>query len=235
MPHLVADCPICKSRKITLDVLSHNEAGTGLADWQIRYQISALCQECLRSTTWLIELNDYALGNMVTQQAYWKAQVPIGGAFRNLGFQNLADFAAVSPPEHLDADIAKVFDEAAKCVAVQCYNAASAMFRLCLDLSTKRLLPAEGDVGPQPNRDQRNRLYDRLNWLFEIGKLPPDLKDLADTIRLHGNDGAHDGTCSEADAADLLEFTLALLERAFTLPARVELARARAIERRTQL
>jgi hypothetical protein len=47
-----------------------------------------------------------------------------------------------------------------------------------------------------------------------------------------GNDGAHAGTLTKADAVDLLDFTFELLERLYTERKRLELAAVRREERR---
>jgi hypothetical protein len=73
----------------------------------------------------------------------------------------------------------------------------------------------------------------RLPWLFENGKLPEDLRDLVAAIREDGNDGAHQGTLTKVEAEDLLDFTTALLERMFTEPMRLQIAKERREKRRS--
>ena len=51
------------------------------------------------------------------------------------------------------------------------------MLRLCIDLATKPMLPAEEVEGL--NRKTRRDLGSRLPWLFDNGLLPNDLRDLA--------------------------------------------------------
>ena len=46
------------------------------------------------------------------------------------------------------------------------------------------------------------------------------------------NDGAHEGTLSKEDAYELLDFTTALLERMYTEPERLRLAKERRDARR---
>jgi hypothetical protein len=72
----------------------------------------------------------------------------------------------------------------------------------------------------------------RLQWLFETGVLPSDLQDLAACVREDGNDGAHQGNLSRQDVEDIMDFSVALLERLFTEPRRIELAKTRREERR---
>jgi hypothetical protein len=103
------------------------------------------------------------------------------------------------------------------------------MFRLVIDLSTKSLLPPAEEP---PNAKIRRSLGLRLEWMFDNGRLPSDLRELADCIKEDGNDGAHDGSLSKNEALDLRDFTFSLLERLYTIPKRVELAAARRNERR---
>ena len=113
-----------------------------------------------------------------------------------------------------------------------CFNAAGAMFRLVLDLTSKILLPEPEADEHQPNAQQRNILYFRLSWLFDTGKLPTDLRTIADCVRQDGNDAAHDGSLAKMDAEDLLDFTSAMLSRVFSEPARIAAAEARRKARR---
>lgn len=143
----------------------------------------------------------------------------------------LRDNDPAAPPDMVPDNVASVFREGAASYAGACYNAAGAMFRLCLDMVTKSLLPAD-DTPPNPNSRQRKVLYDRLAWLFETGRIPQDLREIADCVRDDGNDGAHDGTLTKEDSEDLLDFTVALLERVYTEPGRLAEAARRRIARR---
>lgn len=69
-------------------------------------------------------------------------------------------------------------------------------------------------------------------WLFETGRLPDSLKDLSSCIKEDGNDGAHAGNLKKSDADDLLDFTSVLLERIYTEPERLRLAKERRDARR---
>jgi hypothetical protein len=146
------------------------------------------------------------------------------------GFINIKDQATVAPPEHVPPDIANVFREAATCLRVECWNAAGTMFRLCVDLATRPMLPNEDVEGL--NAKTKRDLGLRLPWLFANNKLPASLRDLSKAIREDGNDGAHQGTLTKEDAEDLLDFTVALLERIYTEPKKLELAEQRREQRR---
>ena len=114
-------------------------------------------------------------------------------------------------------------------MAIGCNNAAATMFRLCLDIATQNLLPEQAEE--LANRVRRS-LGLRLPWLFENGVLPEALRDLSTCIKDDGNDGAHEGTLSTEDTADILDFTYILLERIYTEPKRLEEAANRRIVRR---
>lgn len=231
-PYLVTDCPRCGANRITFDTIAHNKIGSGYVDWQARFEVPAVCRECMKTTVWIVEVNNINWAGPINGADLWRSDINLAGGIDIDGYVSLKDAAGLSAPEFVPAEIKAIFDEAATCNAVGCSNASAAMSRLCLDTVTKRLLPSDGATGPLPNAAQRNRLFDRLDWLFSQGTLPPDLRELADTIRQHGNDGAHDGNCEQIDAEDLLDFTSSVLERIYTLPERVRLARQRSIDRR---
>lgn len=146
------------------------------------------------------------------------------------GQPGLKDLASQEPPDHVPEDVARAFREAATCMAVECWNAAGAMFRATIDLATRAMLPKEDREGL--NKKVRRDLGLRLPWLFENDLLPRDLESLSACIREDGNDGVHTALLEKADAEDLLDFTVELLERIYTEAARLELARERRVKRR---
>lgn len=94
------------------------------------------------------------------------------------------------------------------------------------------MLPDQDDDGL--NRTIRRSLGLRLAWLLDHGHLPEALRELSAAVKEDGNDGAHAGTLNKVDAEDLLDFTVALLERMYTEPARLRLAKQRREERRAK-
>jgi hypothetical protein len=160
-------------------------------------------------------------------------QKSLNDLFSIKGHVSLRDHVNVRPPEFLPEEIKKTFIEGAACFTIQCYNAAATMFRLCIDLVTRPLLPdSSDDTIKQPNHRQSRDLGPRLQWLFEHNRLDPSLKELASCIREDGNDGAHVGNLTKDDAADILDFTTRLLERLVTEPERLKQAEARRLARR---
>ena len=82
---------------------------------------------------------------------------------------SLKDSSSFEPPEHIPKQIKDAFTEGATCFAVGCPNAAATMFRLCVDIATRSLLPKEDIEGI--DRKTRRDLGLRLPWLFRSGRL----------------------------------------------------------------
>jgi len=229
MSELVANCPRCGSRHITFDVAAakpyRQEYG-----WQFWYEAFGVCRHCGRTAIFV--LSESVDGDY--EHVHKVGLLGVEGALNNYvnveGYISPKDQASVAPPEHIPENIEPVFKEGATCLAVGCYNAAGTMFRLCVDLATRAMLPGEETKGL--NAKVRRDLGLRLPWLFENGYLPKALEELSTCIKEDGNDGAHAGTLDESDAGDLLDFTTALLERIYTEPERLRLAKERRDARR---
>jgi len=146
------------------------------------------------------------------------------------GYISLKDTAISKPPEYIPDNLDRVFREGAACMAIGCFNAAGTMFRLCIDLTTRAMLP-EGEVEGLNSTVRRN-LGLRLPWLFENRILPETLRELSSCVKDDGNDGAHEGTLTKEEAEDLLDFTYVFLERIYTEPKRLQLAKERREARR---
>jgi hypothetical protein len=167
---------------------------------------------------------------IIRQNGLAKVNGAVNGLVRIESFVSLKDRVETAPPEHLPKEIQSVFSEGATCSAVGCFNAAGTMFRLCVDLATRAMLPeADGDG---LNSKVRRNLGLRLPWLFDRNLLPEALRELSSCIKEDGNDGAHEGSLQKEDAEDLLDFTTALLERLYTEPERLRLAKERREARR---
>lgn len=221
MIELLLDCPRCYAKHTTFSVLGvNNPSGNG------RYELFCKCRNCHRSVIFQTDLYAQAI-NAINQNK----NANITKEMINTSVVCIRPGKQVLPPEHLPEDIGINFNEGAECYSIGCHNAAATMFRLCLDKATKSFLP---DDTTNPNAAIRRSLGLRMNWLFDNGHLPVSLKDLAECIKDDGNDGAHDGILSKADVDDLIDFTITLLERLYTEPKKLELAKQRRIERRQQ-
>ena len=231
MAELVANCPRCASRHITFDITAA-KAYRIEHGWQYWYEAFGICRNCGRTTIFILSESVDGDYEYVHKTGLVKIEKALNNFVNIKGHISLKDSASVPPPEFLPKEIDAVFQEGATCLAVGCCNAAGTMFRLCVDLATRSMLPPE-EV-PGLNAKVRRDLGLRLPWLFETGRLPDFLKDLSSCIKEDGNDGAHAGTLTEADADDLLDFTSVLLERIYTEPERLRLAKERRDARRTQ-
>jgi len=201
--------------------------------WQQWYEAFCVCRNCLRSAVFVLADREIGSKDIINKVGGLSklSGVTAGNLVQVEHFISLKDSAPIEPPEHLPKDILAAFNEGARCLAVGCFNAAATMFRLCIDLATRSMLPDADQDGL--NAKIRRSLGLRLQWLFAQGLLPTGLQELSSSIKEDGNDGAHVGSLSKADAEDILDFTVALLERLYTEPARLQIAKARREARRT--
>lgn len=225
-------CPRCDASEITFEVLSAvsiQNASHGSS----QYELSCKCRRCQRLSIFAVVQQNNRLGEVLDNpNAIVSYQSGLNSAFEVLGHLSLRDEATIEPPSYMPERVTNAFREGATCLKVQCFNASGAMFRLAVDLATKDLLPEGDGATGGPNRQQRNNLHDRISYLFDTSRLPIDLRDLAACIKDDGNDGAHDGTLTKADAEDLLDFATELFRRMFTEPERIRLAKDRRDQRR---
>jgi len=230
MALLNAECPRCGTKHVTFDVSAQKSRGIVRAGWVERFELFCVCRHCHTSSIFIVDNTNYETVNKwgdprgaVGYDGY------LNDYFSVIGYINLKDHNREPAPEHVPEQLEQMYTEGGTCVAVGCWNAAGAMFRLVVDMATKSLLPPEGQ---DPNAKIRRSLGLRLEWLFANGKLPLELQELAECIKEDGNDGAHDGSLTKNEALDLRDFTFSLLERLYTAPKRLELAAERRRERR---
>ncbi len=232
MAELVADCPRCSSKHITFDVDSakifRQEHG-----WQNWYEAFSTCRNCERSTIFVLAERVGTDYKQVHRTGLLKMTAALNNYTDVRGFVSHKDKSTVAPPQFIPEEIEAVFLEGATCLAVGCFNAAGTMFRLCVDLATKGMLPSDDDTQGLTWKVRRD-LGLRLPWLFNAGLVPESLRELSTCIKEDGNDGAHAGSLTSDDANDLLDFTSMLLERLYTEPERLRQASQRRSERRSQ-
>ena len=230
MSQLIANCPRCNAQRMRFDVLRSVVIET-YHNWQSHWEAFCFCGSCSKTTIFCLK----QLESVYTGVLHAPNDLSgVNGVLNNYvaikGFISAKDKAATPPPEHLPAIVLSAFNEGARCMTVSCMNAAGTMFRLCIDLATRTMLPEGTDNGL--NYRTRRDLGLRLPWLFDNGVLPEALRELSTCIKEDGNDGAHQGTLTEEDAQDLLDFTEALLTRIYTEPERLRLAKERREQRR---
>lgn len=230
MSELVADCPRCSAKSITFDLMQENYIRTAHG-WQNWYETFCICRHCRKATIFILSEDSTKIGVVIKEKGLANIPGAVNDFMRREGYVNIRNLAAVSPPDHLPENINAAFNEGAACMSIHCFNASGTMFRLCIDLATRPMLPESNSDGL--NNNIRRSLGLRLIWLFDNNKLPESLKELASCIKEDGNDGAHAGTLTKEDAEDQLDFTSVLLERLYTEPEKLKLAEKRRQERRS--
>lgn len=235
MASLVADCPRCAAQRTTFDICGEPISAGARYDWQHWFEVFAVCRHCLRATIFLLSEKSLEVSRRGGADLI-KGDLNLNKFFDVQDYISLKNEAAQNPPEHVPEDVAKAFGEAATCMSTQCWNAAGAMFRAAMDIATRSMLPEPPKDGEKDadglNWRARRDLGLRLPWLFANGRLPPDLERLSRCVREDANDGVHSALLTKADAEDLLDFTVAILERIYTEPKRLELAEKRREDRR---
>ena len=229
MAELVANCPRCGSAKMTFDLTQTHLLGMEYG-WQHICEAFSVCRNCNRSTVFVLEQSEIEANQIIEKKGLLALPGSLNRYFRVKRYIGLRDTSKVSPPEHVPRDIEAAFREGATCLVTECPNAAATMFRLCLDLATRPLLPEQNINGL--NATVRRNLGLRLAWLLDNNLLPGALRELSVAVKDDGNDGAHAGTLSMEDAEDIADFTVVLLERMFTEPKRIQLAEERRKQRR---
>jgi hypothetical protein len=230
MATLVNNCPRCGTRHVTFDVMSsvptYIEYG-----WQYRLEVFLNCRRCHRPSVAEIIQRESNITSVIREKGIEKLEADLSDYFNFERWIDISVTASKPCPADVPSEIQLVFVEGTRCLAVGCYNASSAMFRLCLDLATKERLPVDGAENG-PSKHERRNLAPRLRWLFSNGLLPADLADLSSAVKENGDDGAHEGCLSEHDAEDIYDFAYQLLDRLYSQPARLAAARQRREERR---
>lgn len=248
---LVYNCNFCNSHNIRLDVLKTTMNTYHTFYNQIYYwQAFCQCSNCKNGMILHLEPDKTKIDNDIILKHQEKREITLMLDLCSLSYTNINDHVyikgLITPPLkqqnicplYVPEDIKNIYDEATKCLSMDCFVASGSMFRLCLDLVTKDLLEKwleeHQTTEQQPNKEQRNKLANRIDFLIDQDKIPKRLKELAHCIRHDGNDSAHDGNTGEDEALDCLDFTEALLTEIYTLPAQINEANRRRNERRAK-
>ena len=120
-----------------------------------------------------------------------------------------------SIPDEIPEIIGTDFKEALRCQFVNAHRATATMCRRALQSSCQDL-GADGD-----------RLVDQIDDLAQKGSITRALQDMAHTVRLIGNVGAHpdeDGLedVGPDDASDLIEFSLEFYNHVYVMPEKLK-------------
>jgi hypothetical protein len=234
MAEFVADCPRCRAKRSTLDVYSSLVIASKY-NWKHYLEIACVCRTCAKYSIMMVSRKstsgfENVFGSVGTRNLLVQYRGSINDIVEFEDVITLKDIEIEPPPDHLPQNIRNAVLEANRCLSSACWNASAAMYRLALDLATKSLLPANGEPKPHVRRS----LGLRLAWLFQNKMLSTELESLANCLKEDGNDGAHDGTLGSVDAEDIKDFTYLLLDRLYSEPARLAIAKERRLTRRNE-
>ncbi len=226
MTEFVADCPRCTARRVTFDLPVDTplpSESLGPCEWEA----FCVCRACKRASVFLFVEGDASVAarksaRLGGRKTLLPARPTVATSDERYHLRPVtpADLAAAPPPEQLPALVDQAFREAAKCAAVNCHNAAGAMFRLCLDLAAK------------DHNATGNTLFERLQSLCDEKQFAPGLQDLATAVCQDGNNGAHDGTLDRESVEDMAAFADRFLTQLYTEPARLAAAQKRREKRK---
>lgn len=232
------DCPSCAAKQSTFDV--NGFSPKPIIPHFVVWTLFSTCRLCSNSCNITATINtdtfNYLSSHFIDikkRQNFIISQLQSNSGLMECfsAFNYYPILPSTLPaPEHIPNEVETIFLEATKCFSLGCYNAAGAMFRLSLDITTKHLLYINQHLNPSSN-DNRS-IHNRLTWIFNNNVLPKGLEDLSRCIKDDGNDAAHDGNLGKVEAEDLLDFTYELLENVYTQPERIRIAKERRLERR---
>ena len=210
---IVEECPRCGTKKITFEVKFVNYLDNGNRSQDI--ELMCVCRSCHRGTIFNASTD---LSNIRTQIAIaMENETSIDNLLSIKGFVISRRRTVPDPPKYTPEHIVSSYKEGANCLSISCWNAACAMFRKCLDLSTREYI-TDVKINGKP-------LGVRLDHLFSTGKMDPELKDLVGCIKDDGNFGVHEGELTERQALDLVRFLDIFLDQTYTIPEKVRAAK----------
>lgn len=203
---LEATCPHCHLENAAFDLLAE-KPHSPTTPAPPKFTVVFSCRRCFG-----------AVGLTVTMTARTSTIVQGQGDF-HVHASRFGRVGAIYPcapeatePEHISESVSRCYKQAIDNRNRANVDAAGVMFRKCLDLATKEL-----DV-----ELAGKALAQRIDVLHREGKLTDALKDWAHSVRLDGNDAAHEpDELSKPELAQLAAFTEVFLQYAFTLPAQV--------------
>lgn len=133
MTHMVLDCPHCRSRKITLDVVGETrlrKIGEESVDY---WNLFLTCRQCTNGVVAVLENQD---GNPVSPTL--ENRDPQDRGF--ILIRTFPEQTRLSAPEHVSEPIANDFEEAVDNLNSGNYTSAGIMFRRVLQRSTTALI-----------------------------------------------------------------------------------------------
>ncbi|MGR9150876.1 DUF4145 domain-containing protein [Rhizobium leguminosarum] len=208
------DCVRCGTRSVQLSAIGYSHHGDG------KWEIAFACNNCSQ-----ISIYRVTSGMNLPQNNNLNFDARNGVFCEQEAILNVAKAPILDPA--IPGNIAAIFDQAAKCRRLEMPDAAGAMFRKTIDISTKAVFAIDPRLA---DKKPAEALRVRIKALGQFKVLEEDIVELADVVAVDGNDAAHDVdpyTPEEAEALE--ELTVDLLDRIFVRPARIAAVRAKQI------
>lgn len=218
MSILVKNCPRCGAQEMTFTVMgqtctNYQKDPTAFSSPLVTVELFCICRGCEKSVVFVATFYEDTDRKYSQNKNLVHYDGKINDVIGSCRYIYLRDFKNHTLPDDLPNNIKKILEEALICLDLKCWNASGAMFRLCLDLATKKTL---SDANESAIKD----LSPRINKTIELKNLSADYHDLLHNIRLDGNDAAHDGTLTQ-EVYDLKDLTFQYLEDFYTRPAQL--------------
>lgn len=226
---LKADCPYCSTRDQAFTSVGGYVQREGRAHVNALETILFRCNGCGWPTAITIELEAKQLLRT------WDS----GIQFTPTTDQDFMRVVGMTPdrpkhaqaPEYSPTVVAGPYEQGCRALQREDWDIAGLGLRKSLDIATKKLIQ---DAKP-PNLDEalKLNLMKRIDWLHSAGKLTADLKEWAHTIRMDGNEAAHEEEpFNGITALELRHFTEVFLLYVFTMPGMIAARRARQAEQK---
>lgn len=228
MNQIVYDCPYCKSKNMTFDIIVDNYDHEYQEAYARKYDSSAI-EPDPEALFYSMTVRYYALCQC--RESKCQQTVPFilerqASEIKIIDILRTPANLSYKCPEYVPKNIEDKFNEAAQCYAYHCFIASAAMLRLCIEITTKDLLI--------DNKDKEQKLHKRIEILCNQGLIRQRLKEFATEIRFEGNDAVHDGCIDQDNLEATFEFTIFLLQELYTDKKEMELVKERRAQRKKQ-
>ncbi|CAI3950104.1 unnamed protein product [Commensalibacter communis] len=228
MSQVVHDCPYCKSKNMTFDIIVNSYDQEYQQAYGRKYD-SSVIEPDPEALFYSMTVRYYALGQCRKSECQQTVPFVLECQASEINIIDILRPPMNSPylcPKHTPKNIEKIFDEAAQCYAAHCFTASLTMLRTCLDMTTKDLLNEESD--------QKKSLYQRIEILFNKGFIRLRLKEFAEEIRVEGNNAVHDGDTSPENLKAVFYFVTSFLREVYSDEKEMSLIRERRAQRKNQ-
>lgn len=208
MPVFVTDCPHCSAKKMSFEYVSDYllNGEKAIAYAKCLGCFNPICVQVLAVSR---SFHTHALKNVV------------GNVFALQGYsvQRVWPSAErIDVPAAVPERVARNFVEAAESRKAKHWNAASGIYRRCMEIALKEFAP---DV-------EAWKLEKRIDKLASEHRITPDIQKWAHELRLDGNEALHgDEDATEEMVDQMHHLTYFLLTYLYTLPNQIEEVRAR--------